>query len=257
MKYATAVLISLGDSYDAITYENGKLKIDYNKTAYGLYSQAKSEVAKFNANTKFSTILSNDIIKKLIGSVMYGLDAKTMYDLYLEQLQSGEFGPRAATGRAGNISAAELINAVPVPAQGQSVYSYLSTVLNDSNFYKLLSPVPGKNTYGEVTLGEFLSFVAPSVDQSTIPAMLAQMIDRYVTATASKLTVKADSTVEVSGAVVTFELASDYKIKAIEAKADIVETYESYSYDSEDNETTETTRKGALSPIFHPLLRSY
>ena len=146
---------TLAECYNAVTLADNSLTINTISLVKGIYDDVLEIVDALTAETTISDIYAHDLFKNVIGSVGEVISAQEAYDAALQIFNLAV---------SGSPSAADVEFPLPAPSEGQSLYDYIGSVLNNAEFAQamglgqslgsivLLDLINMGNTYNPVTI---------------------------------------------------------------------------------------------------------
>ena len=146
---------TLAECYNAVTLADNSLTINTISLVKGIYDDLLEIVDALTAETTISDIYAHDLFKNVIGSVGEVISAQEAYDAVLQIFNLAV---------SSSPSAADVEFPLPAPSEGQSLYDYIGSVLNNAEFAQamglgqslgsivLLDLINMGNTYNPVTI---------------------------------------------------------------------------------------------------------
>lgn len=146
---------TLAECYNAVTLADNSLTINTISLVKGIYDDVLEIVDALTAETTISDIYAHDLFKNVIGSVGEVISAQEAYDAALQIFNLAV---------SSSPSAADVEFPLPAPSEGQSLYDYIGSVLNNAEFAQamglgqslgsivLLDLINMGNTYNPVTI---------------------------------------------------------------------------------------------------------
>lgn len=146
---------TLAECYNAVTLADNSLTINTISLVKGIYDDLLEIVDALTAETTISDIYAHDLFKNVIGSVGEVISAQEAYDAALQIFNLAV---------SSSPSAADVEFPLPAPSEGQSLYDYIGSVLNNAEFAQamglgqslgsivLLDLINMGNTYNPVTI---------------------------------------------------------------------------------------------------------
>lgn len=146
---------TLAECYNAVTLADNSLTINTISLVKGIYDDLLEIVDALTAETTISDIYAHDLFKNVIGSIGEVISAQEAYDAALQIFNLAV---------SSSPSAADVEFPLPAPSEGQSLYDYIGSVLNNAEFAQamglgqslgsivLLDLINMGNTYNPVTI---------------------------------------------------------------------------------------------------------
>ena len=179
---------TLAECYNAVTLADNSLTINTISLVKGIYDDLLEIVDALTAETTISDIYAHDLFKNVIGSIGEVISAQEAYDAALQIFNLAV---------SSSPSAADVEFPLPAPSEGQSLYDYIGSVLNNAEFAQAMGLGQSLGSIALLDLINMGNTSNPATIQDVKAAISA--ISQYISFE-DGLTIYADSTqIDISG----------------------------------------------------------
>jgi uncharacterized protein YutE (UPF0331/DUF86 family) len=226
--------------YNALTIDSGKMTIDFAKLIKGLYDDVMATLESVSGTTTVLQLLQSSPVKNLLTALTKVVDTNAVYQSLKTSLGADE-------------KVAAVAAALPAPTEGQSLYDYLITVVNNDGVGAAMG---ADHTLGSFTLNDIIAMAkAAGVEADINVDDLKTLVSSVLTITEEdgKVAVKmvADKSTQMvtfSSANLTYNIGAGYKLEGF--SADFAFTTElEYMVDISSYFLSSTMPKEMLYPV--------
>ncbi len=165
--------ILIADSLGAVTYENGKATVDFNKAVYNVVRCIKSFLDVIDENTTIGDVLSNKTIKSLIEAFTSTATPENVYESIktaIDEISSMKTEDGATVGEILEAMGIDVLSYIVEPEANSTVYGYIVKIVSSNELKELINKFlkalcEGNNSPVTISLNNTL-------DKTTIETLL-------------------------------------------------------------------------------------
>lgn len=159
-----AMLLTLANSYDAITISDSSITLNLVTMTKGIFDDVTEVVDSLTDQTTISQIYSNDIFKNVLNAANKLMDADQAYALVVYLLTGGTSTENVP---------------LPAPAEGQSIYDYIGSLLTN---VQLAEDMGLTSAIGDQSLVGLINAMnnTTSITAEMIKTQFNQIVSEYI-----------------------------------------------------------------------------